>query len=67
MAHIHAGVTGMAGDVVVTLDPPTRGFSANCTTVDPAVAGAIAATPSAYYVNVHNAEFEAGAVRGQLG
>ncbi len=67
MAHIHVGAVTAAGPVVVNFDPPTRGFSANCTTVDPALAGAIAATPSNYYVNVHNADFMAGAVRGQLG
>ena len=67
MAHIHVGAAGQPGPVVVNLDPPTRGFSANCTTVDPALAGAIAATPGNYYVNVHNADFQAGAVRGQLG
>ncbi len=26
----------------------------------------ILANPSAYYVNVHNAEFPSGAIRGQL-
>ena len=65
--HIHVGAAGVAGPVVVLLDPPaTNGFSANCTRVDPALAKAIAANPAGYYVNVHNAPFPAGAVRGQL-
>lgn len=32
----------------------------------PALIDAIRKDPSAYYVNVHNAPFPAGAVRGQL-
>jgi hypothetical protein len=34
--------------------------------VDPGLIKAIRQNPSAYYVNVHNADFPAGAVRGQL-
>jgi hypothetical protein len=65
-AHIHRGVAGVAGDVVVPLRAPTGGFSADCVAVDPALAGEIAHNPSGFYVNVHNAEFPAGAIRGQL-
>lgn len=67
MAHIHRGPTGVAGPIEVHLVPPSpRGFSANCTDVDPALAAEITETPSEFYVNVHNADFPAGAVRGQL-
>jgi hypothetical protein len=34
--------------------------------VDSDLIKAIQANPSNYYVNVHNAEYSAGAVRGQL-
>jgi hypothetical protein len=67
LAHIHVGAAGVNGPPVVLLDPPpTRGFSAACVRVDAEVGAAIADNPSGYYVNVHNEEFPAGAIRGQL-
>jgi CHRD domain len=66
MAHIHVGAPDVAGPVVVGLRPPTNGFSAACVGVDQTLANAIADNPAGYYVNVHNAEFPAGAIRGQL-
>ena len=65
LAHIHVGAAGVPGGVVVTLVPPTP-TSSGCVSVDPALAAAIVANPAGYYVNVHNADFPAGAVRGQL-
>ncbi len=67
-SHIHVGAPHVAGPVVVTLSPPpTGGSSANCVSVDRALIKNIIQNPQDYYVNVHNAEFPAGAVRGQLG
>jgi hypothetical protein len=67
MAHIHFAPAGVAGPVVVNFDPPVNGSSEGCTNaVDPAVAQNILTHPEQYYVNVHNAEWPAGAVRGQL-
>ncbi|HWS58762.1 MAG TPA: CHRD domain-containing protein [Actinotalea sp.] len=61
-AHIHVAPSTLPGPVVVPLNPYTGG----CTTVDPEVTRAIVKDPSAYYVNVHNADYPAGALRGQL-
>lgn len=67
MAHIHEGEEGVAGPVRVGLTPPTSGTSSGCASASREQALEILKNPSAYYVNVHNAEYPAGAVRGQLG
>lgn len=67
MAHIHEGATTVAGPVKVTLGAPNAaGTRSGCVTVDRALALEILKSPANYYVNVHNAEFPSGAVRGQL-
>ncbi len=62
VSHIHKAPLGKAGPVVVPLGGAFK--PSGCTTS--AIAKAIAATPSAYYVNIHTAKFPAGAIRGQL-
>ena len=66
LAHIHRGGRTVAGPVVVTFEAPADGFSRACVGVTSALADEIAGNPSGFYVNVHNAEFMGGAVRGQL-
>jgi hypothetical protein len=66
-AHIHVGPVGVAGPVVVPLVPPTSGTSSGCASVDRELVLAIIQNPENYYVNVHNAVYPAGAIRGQLG
>ena len=66
-AHIHIGLAGIAGDVVVGLSAPTDGDSEGCETVSRTLADAIRKSPASYYVNVHNAIYPDGALRGQLG
>jgi hypothetical protein len=66
-AHIHEAPAGEAGRVVVHLAPPADGSSSGCTEVSREFAKELIKNPEQYYVNVHNAEFPAGALRGQLG
>jgi hypothetical protein len=65
-AHIHVGAMGQEGQVEVALEAPKTGTAKGCTRADAAVINAIMQDPSGYYVNVHNAAFPKGAVRGQL-
>jgi hypothetical protein len=74
-AHIHQGEAGVAGPVVVLFFQPgtnaaslpgTLSSVAGCVDVDRALAGRIAASPRDWYVNIHTADFPAGAIRGQL-
>jgi hypothetical protein len=79
-AHIHAGEAGDVGPVVVLFFdvpelaagppaelPATISAVAGCVEdQDPAVLRDIRRQPRDYYVNVHNAEFPGGAIRGQL-
>ena len=67
LAHIHRGGVTEAGPPVVTLEPPTDGSSSGCVeNVDKALLQEIIRNPSAFYVNVHNDTYKAGALRGQL-
>jgi len=62
-SHIHAAPAGVNGGIVVPLDP----FQPGCASgVDPELVQAIIDFPEQYYVNVHNADFPGGAIRGQL-
>jgi len=66
-AHIHRAPVGVAGPVVVPLSPPSSGESSGCVDVDRTLVKDILQHPADFYVNVHNAEYPAGALRGQLG
>ena len=66
-AHIHEGAAGVNGGPVVTLEAPAaNGLAKACATVAKDVAMKIMQNPAGYYVNVHNAAYPGGAVRGQL-
>jgi hypothetical protein len=77
--HIHVGAAGTNGGIVVTFfelagDPadPRHDQLENDGELEACVAAgsdqlqAIAEDPAGYYVNLHNARFPGGAVRGQL-
>ncbi len=71
-AHIHTGLSGQSGAVLVGLSPsftsPATGVyvAVGSVTADAATIRGILQQPNAYYVNLLNASFPAGAVRGQL-
>jgi CHRD domain len=63
-AHIHKGGPGVAGPVVVPFGKTFK--SKGCVTSTTAIVAAIEKNPAGYYVNVHNAKYPGGALRGQL-
>lgn len=69
-AHIHTGAKGVAGDVLVGLvsEATTNRRLKGCVTVPnlAEVRSTIRANPRGFYVNVHNADYPNGAIRGQL-
>jgi hypothetical protein len=65
MAHIHTGAAGTNGPVFVPFPDLTPGE--HCISMDREKATALVSKPQDFYVNIHNAAFPAGAVRGQLG
>ncbi len=70
--HIHKGAPGKAGPVVVTLitKVSSKGTRTGCSGASKGATAknirAIKANPKAFYVNVHNAKYPGGALRGQL-
>jgi hypothetical protein len=65
-AHIHKAAAGKDGPPVLPLKAPSTGSSHDCVAVEAALGKNLAADPDDYYVNVHNADYPAGAIRGQL-
>jgi hypothetical protein len=69
-AHIHAGVRGADGPVVVplfTTPRPAGGFASGTVTVtDPALLAALRSDPGGFYADLHAIAFPGGAARAQL-
>ncbi|KAJ1446773.1 hypothetical protein M885DRAFT_545300 [Pelagophyceae sp. CCMP2097] len=59
--HVHLGVAGASGVVVLSL-----GIVDGCVDVPVGFIDGALAAPASFYVNVHSVEFEGGAVRAQL-
>lgn len=75
--HIHNGMEGDVGPVIITLIPPTEAGVSECITAvrnsqDDAVTmsrqelRALRQNPEFFYSNVHNGEYPDGAIRDQL-
>ena len=65
-AHIHFGAAGETGGHAIDVVPPASRYSYTCTTASESIVQQLIAGPSGFYVNIHNAEFHDGAIRGQL-
>ena len=66
-AHIHKAAAGSAGPVVIPISTPSdKGAAKGCTAAGRALIKDIVANPDQYYLNIHTADFPAGAIRGQL-
>lgn len=75
-AHIHEGSRDENGPVVAVLAWPQDGQAADCLTEgtepekfptgETGIVQRILENPEDFYINVHNSEFPAGAIRGQL-
>jgi CHRD domain len=65
-AHIHVGVAGTSGNIVLPLSTGSTLKTKGCVPASDALISQIAANPHGYYVNIHNAQYPGGAVRAQL-
>ncbi|ENO14433.2 CHRD domain-containing protein [Marinobacter nanhaiticus D15-8W] len=74
-AHIHEARQGENGDVVANLAGPEDGNAGDCLTEgekgkfptgESGIVQRILQNPEEFYINVHNPDFEKGAIRGQL-
>jgi hypothetical protein len=63
-AHIHKGGKGGSGPVVIAFGTAYK--ASGCVKAPKATIEKIESNPNAYYVNIHNAKYPAGALRGQL-
>jgi len=71
-AHIHTGYAGASGGIAVDLEAAFTevasgtNVASGSVAADQATIAELLGTPAAFYVNVHNSEYQSGAVRGQL-
>lgn len=60
-AHIHSAPAGVNGSIIINFNGQLTG-----TVVDPDAASITPLNAADFYVNLHNADFTGGAIRGQL-
>jgi hypothetical protein len=63
-AHIHRGRAGVSGPVFIALGKSYK--AKGCASAPKKMIEAVESNPNAYYVNVHNAKYPNGVVRGSL-
>jgi hypothetical protein len=63
-AHIHKGKAGTSGPIVVAFGTAYK--ASGCVKTAKGTIEKIETNPNKYYVNIHNAKYPAGALRGQL-
>lgn len=64
VAHIHKGRAGVSGPIFIPLGKAYK--AKGCTSAAKTKIEAVESNPNGFYVNVHNAKYPAGVVRGQL-
>jgi hypothetical protein len=64
VAHIHKGGARVSGPVFIPLGKTYK--AKGCAAAPKAKIEAVESKPNAFYVNVHNAKYPGGVVRGQL-
>jgi len=63
-AHIHKGRKGTSGPVTIAFGATYK--ASGCAKAPKSTIEKIETNPNRYYVNIHNAKYPAGALRGQL-
>jgi len=67
MAHIHKGAEDEEGPIFISLfEEPSDASLSGCVAAEPEDIIAIIDNPANFYANIHNVDFPAGAIRGQL-
>jgi hypothetical protein len=64
-AHVHTGAKGVAGPPAIDFKADKNGDK-GCVPVSPTTLKAVRDDPGSHYVNLHTADYPAGAIRGQL-